>query len=70
MTKGQNGKHEPNNTESIICPIHGKVLVCPSCAAAERGRKGGQALTERKAKTAKQNAAKGRKALAKKVHKN
>lgn len=42
------------------CPTHGKVLVCPSCRAAEIGRRGGQigglATSRKKARAAKRNA--------------
>jgi hypothetical protein len=54
MTKTKGGKVPQ-------CPIHGRDLVCPSCAAIERGRKGGEKTSAEKAKTARENAAKARK---------
>lgn len=69
MTKGRNGNPASTSVESTVCPIHGKVLVCPSCAAAERGRKGGRARTGLKVETAKRNAVVARKALKDKLPK-
>jgi hypothetical protein len=45
-----------------ICPVHGRPLVCPSCVAIERGRKGGKKKTEEKSSAARKNLTKARKA--------
>lgn len=32
----------------VTCAVHGRLLICPNCRAAEIGRRGGQQVTKRK----------------------